>query len=214
MNIHNRILELCSKYKSEAFEVSTTKEKAFKVPTQMKILRELVQTSEQELSYLIQPRFIDIGQAQRTVGVTVKIVDVARKATLAEGFGISTRYTYTIESKVKDAATEVAQTIALGKALSVLGIYSPDGASTYTKDEMTLFEQTRDKVDPINLRSKAAQLISELDEDLKKRMKIAGLTIDTILDLVDVTKSNSKQLTERVILFLETPKGTTKSDVR
>lgn len=205
MKIHGKIRELCDKYKSEAYTVTTTKELAFKVSTQLKMLRELVE-SEEYLTYKIEPKFIDIGQAHRTVGISVQILGSA-STVVAEAFGISTRYTYSIESKVKDATTEVAQTIALGKALSLLGFNASEGSCTYTKDEMTVFEKAVDKIDPVALRTKAAQYISELDEDLKKRMRVASMNIDIILDLVDIQNTTLDQLTKRIRDYLDTPKG-------
>lgn len=213
MEFHTKLRELCKKYADEAYMVSTTQEKAFRVSTQLKILRELVEQSA-DMSYAIEPRFIDIGQAQRTVGLSVKLKSTLSGDTLLEGFGICSRYTYTLESKVKDATTEVAQTIALGKALSLMGINASEASATYTKDEMTIFEKTNQKIDPVALKTKAASLVSELDEDLKKRMRIANMGLDAVLDLVDVNETTVEQLTKRVLAFLEVPKSTPQSDVK
>lgn len=213
MEFHTRLRELCKKYADEAYTVTTTQEKAFRVATQMKILKELVEQSA-DMTYVIEPRFIDIGQASRTIGVTVKLKSTLSESILLEAFGICSRYTYTLESKVKDATTEVAQTIALGKALSLLGINASEASSTYTKDEMTIFEKTNQKIDPVALKTKAAALVSELDEDLKKRMRIANMGLDAVLDLVDVNETTVEQLTKRVLAFLEIPKSAPQTNVK
>lgn len=203
---------MCTKYADQAYGTSTG-EKAFKVATQLAMLKELV-SGYADISYRIEPKFIDIGQARITVGVTVQIYKPETNAVILEAFGISSRYTYTIESKVKDATTEVAQTVALGKALSLMGFNASPASATYTKDEMVVFEKIADKIDAVSLRTKAANLVNELDEELKKRMRIAGVNLDIILDLVDVNNTTSDQLAKRVRAYMDNPKGSTQSSVK
>ncbi len=200
--------EICSKYLKEAFN-PVGGETSYRVQTQLKILREFCATTNK--SFRIIPRFIDVGQATRTVGITVEVLNSSSEI-VWESFGISTRYTFTLASKVKDAATEAAQTVALGKALSLLGI-TPNNNITYSAEEMELFENVKQKVDPQVIKAKAAELIAKLPEDYKKRMRYANLGIDTILDIIDVERDDINTLIERLGALLENQKGPTLNNV-
>jgi hypothetical protein len=197
--------ELCKKYSHEAYVPSgTSGDKVFRVNTMMKILREFC--SLHNYTYSIIPRFIDVSNAVRTVAVSVEVRD-SEGTTIWETFGVASRYTYTLSSKIKDAAIEVAQTVATGKALVMLGITPVDNFVTYSMEELELHNSIKQKVDPQILRAKAAELIAQLPEEFKKRARYANIGIDTVLDLIDVEKDSVDVLAERLGNYLETGKS-------
>jgi hypothetical protein len=202
--------ELCAKYS----KLSTTPEiggnKVFRVNTQMTILREFC--SLHNYTYKIIPKFIDVAPSVRTVAVTVQIID-SFKEVLWETFGVSSRYTYTLSSKIKDAAMEVAQTVATGKALAMIGI-SPEEFVACSAEELELFSSIQQKVDPQILRAKASELIAKLPEEYKKRARYANLSLDDMMDLIDVEKDDINILIERLGKHLETTKGGTLDNVK
>ena len=202
---YTSLVDICKRYSKEAYvPYDTSGDKAFRVNTQMKILREFC--SLHNYTYSISPKFIDVGNAVRTVAVSVEIRD-SEGSTIWETFGVASRYTYTLSSKIKDAAMEVAQTVATGKALAMIGITPSENFVTYSMEEIELHNSIRQKVDPQVLRAKAAELIAQLPEEYKKRARYANIGIDTVLDLVDVEKDDVNILTERLGNYLETGKS-------
>lgn len=207
---YKTLQELCAKYAKESSTPEIGGSKVFRVNTQMTILREFC--SLHNYTYKIIPKFIDVSSSIRTVGVSVQIID-SFKDVLWETFGVSSRYTYTLSSKIKDAAMEVAQTVATGKALAMIGI-TPDVFTACSAEELELFSSIQQKVDPQILRAKATELIAKLPEEYKKRARYANLNLDDMMDLIDVEKDDVNVLIERIGKHLETSKGGTLDNVK
>jgi len=191
--------KLIDKYENKSYDYGGRK--IFKVETQLHILQEYCETTG--CSYDIDIFNIDVSIVHRTIGVKISIYDKNHNL-IRSGSGVSTRAAYEFEILVKDAATEATQTVAIGKALSLLGI-TLDGA-LYSKDEIEIFENNK-KLDLANMKSKAIKLVGQLPEDLKTKIrKYDKLSATDIMSMVNLEDETIESLSKKIELIIASDK--------
>lgn len=185
------------KYVSGAYESQATKQKHFNVPTQMKILREFCKDNHVVPVVKIEA---SVNNLVHSVIATVEVLypdgNLVGKAS-----GASSKYGFNYAAMSREAATEIADTVATGRALAKLGI-TPDGTFT-SEEENIVFQYMRDNSSiSERLLTHAANLFASLPVDTKNMIKERGLGIKDFQGLVDSVSTTKAVFETRVSDFL------------
>jgi len=171
---------------------------------QLSILRNYCNLNNYRYSIYIDAFDVSIGY--KTVQVRVILKHAHTGEIISEVAGISTRNTMTLPSSIKDAATEAAYTIAIGKALAIMGIH---GNRAYvSSEEIALFEKSKE-VDVHEIKTHTIRLISKLPESVKQDMKKANLTSYRIFqDIIDIdtTSEQFENIVNKLIIEKQSSK--------
>jgi hypothetical protein len=180
---------------------SQTGSKHFTVPTQMRILRQFCAKNKCTFRIRSVPT---ISALTHTVTTTVMIIG-SNGMTIAEASSSSTKYAFNYAPMMREAATEIADTVSTGRALAKLGI-SPDGAFT-SAEENVIFQFMKDNSSITEKQiTHAANLFAGLSLEVKNMVKEKGQQITDLLSLVDGPNMTRALFEERVLAHLNTLK--------
>lgn len=192
--INSKLSELREKYKDQAF--GRAGKDAFSTAVQEQILRELC--GELDLAYKWDfPSEPMIDCLSHSVSVCIEVRSTDEKHLYARGMGLSTRYSWEYPEMAKGAATELALTIAKGKALSDLGIVPPSSTSLGSKEEYESWERVNTSSIHPNM-NLVALTFSRLDKDTKFLARRQGLDIIDFVEVFDPKKDDVDSMREMI----------------
>lgn len=129
-----------------------------------------------------------------SIVVRVSITDLQGNV-LKFADGISTKYAYDYVALAAKSASEVADTVATGRALAKLGI-NKDGKFS-TQEEMDVFRQTSKKPLDDAIRQ-AAALFAECPSNIKKMCDMNNINIPDLISLVGPSKGNAVEFAKLI----------------
>ena len=171
------------KYLKLAYKSASSDWEDFPAGVKMMILREATRDWGWRYSIFLQEHMVT--STYHKVSISVSLMD-NKNTEVASTVGVSTQYMFDFVRGAKSSCSERAQTIALGKALSMLGIAV--NSNMFSADEMLVFETMKDfdakaQIDDLSRRVQA------LPEDFKKAINIKGLKIRDMLSIYDESDS-------------------------
>lgn len=186
-----------SKYLEKAYTSQMSNQKHFSVPIQMTILREFCRDRGYSFTIETNPQ---IGNLAHNVTNTISLLD--KKGTLiARASGTSTKYAFNFAPMVREAATEIADTISTGRALAKLGI-TPDGSFT-SEEENVLFQFMRDNSSITEKHmTHTANLFAGLPMEVKNLIKQKNLSVKDFVSFVDNANTPAALFEERVTNYI------------
>lgn len=189
--------EQINKYISGAYESQATKQKHFNVPTQMKILREFCKDNRVTPVLKIEA---SVNNLVHSVIATVEVLYPDGNL-VGRASGASSKYGFNYAAMSREAATEIADTVATGRALAKLGI-TPDGSFT-SEEENIVFQYMKDNSSITErLITHTANLFAGLSMEMKNAIKERGIGLKDLQSLVDSVSTTKAVFESRVADFL------------
>jgi hypothetical protein len=189
--------EQINKYIGGAYESQATKQKHFSVPVQMKILREFCKDNKVTPVVKIEA---SVNNLVHSVVATIEVLYPDGNL-VGRASGASSKYAFNYAAMSREAATEIADTVATGRALAKLGI-TPDGTFT-SEEENIVFQYMKDNSSITErLLTHTANLFAGLPIDMKNAIKEKGLQLKDLQGLVDSVSTTKAVFETRVADFL------------
>jgi len=166
----------------------------FSVAIQEQILREWCHNNTCGFRWT-QPHPPLITPLSHTISVSIQVLDQGKEI-MAEGLGISTRYSWEYVDLAKNAATELATTIAKGKALCDIGIIASKALRSV--EEQTKWEEIQ-KIQVNPDIGKIALAFSVLDEDVKYSAQKQGIDIQDFIGVYKPGENTPKDMKNMIL---------------